>query len=130
LSVVLLALLLGDLLFAQAECGGDVADRVPDCVEWDEDPEHVEEEEVDPEVHEVAAVEIDVADEPLGAEGHEACNDVSSCPGNGTQRLCRGGHTAVNFAGSEDNHPNAGLGILVTDAVANVQCESAVEEDS
>ena len=71
-GVALLALLLGSLLFTQAECGRDVANGVPDCVEWDEDPEHVEEEEVDPEVHEVAAVEVNIADKPLGAECHEA----------------------------------------------------------
>lgn len=77
LSAVLLALLLGDLLFAQAKCGGDVADGVPDCVERDENPEHVEEEQVDPKVHEVAAVKVDVADEPLRAKGHEACYNVN-----------------------------------------------------
>lgn len=46
------------------------------------------------------------------------------------QRGCRGDHTAVNLAGGEDNHPDTSLGVLVSDAVANVQCESAVEEDS
>lgn len=51
----------------------NVADGVGNGIERDKHPQHVEEDEVDPEVHEVAAVEVDVAGEPLGAKGHEAC---------------------------------------------------------
>lgn len=34
--------------------------------------EHVEENQVNPEVHKVARVEVDAADEPLRAKGHES----------------------------------------------------------
>lgn len=49
-----------------------------DGVKRDKDPEHVEEDEVHPEIHEVAGIEVDVSGEPLGAEGHEACEVVSA----------------------------------------------------
>jgi hypothetical protein len=52
----------------------DVVDRVPNRIQGNKDPQHVEEHQVHPHIHEVAAVEVDVAGEPLGAESHEAYN--------------------------------------------------------
>lgn len=44
---------------------------VLDCVEWDEDLEYVEEEEVDLEVYEVVVVEVNIVDKLFGVECYE-----------------------------------------------------------
>lgn len=87
---------------------GDVVVGVIHSVEGNEDPEHVEEDKVHPHVHEVAAVEVDIADEPLRAKGHEA---------------------AVELAGSQDDHPEASLGAALGDEVGDVEGNGAIEED-
>lgn len=87
---------------------GDVVVRVVDGVQRDKDPEHVEEDEVHPHVHEVAAIQVDVADEPLGAKGHEA---------------------AVELASGQDDHPEASLGAALGDEVGDVEGNGAIEED-
>lgn len=51
---------------------GNVANRIHNRKQRDKDPKHVEEDQIHPHVHEVAAVEVDVAGEPLRAESHEA----------------------------------------------------------
>lgn len=53
------------------KCVRDIVKAVPQCIQWEENPEHVEEHQVDPEEHEVAAVEVLVAGEPFGGEGHK-----------------------------------------------------------
>ena len=77
-----------------------VANRacIPDINEGDvkgeerkEDPEHVEEDEVDPEEHEVASIEVLVHCEPFGGKGHEACvSYIVSTTSNIPWSLCRG----------------------------------------
>lgn len=58
---------------AGSKGAGYVIVRVVHGIQRDEYPEHVEEDEVHPHVHEVASIEVDVAGEPFGAKGHEAC---------------------------------------------------------
>lgn len=60
------------LALPYTQCVGDVLCRVPDDPERDPHPERVEEDEIHPEVHEVARIEVQVTNEPLGAKGHEA----------------------------------------------------------
>ena len=50
----------------------DIPNCPIDSIEGDEHPEHVEEDQIHPQIHEVASVEVDVAGKPLGAEGHES----------------------------------------------------------
>ena len=57
---------------------GDVLEAIPQRISREEDPKHVEENQVHPEEHEVAAVEILVAGEPLGSESHETCGTLVS----------------------------------------------------
>lgn len=60
-------------LFRLANCESvrDIVVRVPHGIQWDEHPQHVEEDEVYPHIHEVAAIEVDITSEPLRAKGHE-----------------------------------------------------------
>ena len=50
----------------------DVPNRVPNNPQRNPNPERVEEDQVHPEVHEVACIKVDITDEPLGAESHES----------------------------------------------------------
>lgn len=86
----------------------DVEHGDVDGVGGDDDPEHVEEDEVDPLVHEVARVEVVVHGQPLRAEGDEA---------------------AVELHGCDDDHQDVGARVLLREPVADVAGERAGDED-
>jgi hypothetical protein len=58
---------------ANRACIPDIDEGDVEGKEWEEHPEHVEENEVDPEEHEVTSVKILVHRKPFGGEGHETC---------------------------------------------------------
>jgi hypothetical protein len=70
----------------------DIPETKPQCVQWKEHPEHIEENQVHPEVHEIAAIKILVAGEPLGSKSHEACVEHISVY---YTRILRGLQTAI-----------------------------------
>jgi hypothetical protein len=94
----LLALLLSLSLAPDGKGIVDIGHGDVDGPGGDKDPEHVEEDEVDPLVHEVARVEVVVLDEPLGAKGDEA---------------------AVELHGRHDDDEDVGTRVLFGNAVAD-----------
>ena len=65
-------LLLGRHDSSHLEGVQDIRRRDVDCVEWEENPDHIEENQINPLIHEITSIEVDVAREPLGAKRHEA----------------------------------------------------------
>ena len=59
------------IISTTAERTADLAICLMEDPERDEDPQHIEEEQVDPEVHEIGRVKVLGAGKPFGAECHE-----------------------------------------------------------
>lgn len=103
----------------------NIGGRSPDGIDGNKDPDHVEEDQVDPLVHEVAGVEVDVADKPLGTKGHEACTP-SACR---TERRNCIVHTAIELSCSKHDHGDVGTGVLLGNVVANPDSHGANNKD-
>ena len=54
------------------ECIAHILEAGPQGIQWQENPQHIKEDQIYPQEHEVARIEILVAGQPFGGESHEA----------------------------------------------------------
>lgn len=105
-------------------------------IEGDKHPEHVEEDEVEPHVDKVAAVQPLVASQPFGAERHETFlgskefksqlsvvegrdRGICSLRFSDSGILCRETLTSINFGCSDNRHDDIRPRVLLCDVVAD-----------
>jgi len=118
----LLALLGSQALGPDRKGVRNVRNADVDGVGRDRDPDKVEKEQVEPEIHPVASVEVDVVDQPFRAESHPGWSCTQSQSPSAHRNSCirgRGRHTSVEFCRRQDDHRDVGPRVSLDDVVAH-----------